>query len=50
MLDYLVGTYPELRGRLTARGVGESEPIASNQTEQGRRQNRRVELVVVGGG
>jgi outer membrane beta-barrel protein len=48
-LDYLVGAFPELRGRLSARGVGENEPIASNQTEAGRRQNRRVELVVTGG-
>lgn len=33
-------------GRLTIRGRGESEPIASNDSEAGRAENRRVELVV----
>jgi len=30
--------------QLTAVGHGESEPVASNSTEEGRAQNRRVEL------
>jgi OOP family OmpA-OmpF porin len=30
--------------RLTARGAGPDEPLASNDTEEGRAQNRRVEL------
>ena len=31
-------------GRLFALGRGESEPVASNDTEAGRQQNRRVEI------
>lgn len=36
------------RTRLTARGYGESKPIASNDTDAGRQQNRRVTVVVSG--
>ena len=32
--------------RLTAEGRGESDPIASNATNEGREQNRRIEIVV----
>ncbi len=32
--------------RLTARGFGEKNPVASNATAEGRAQNRRTELVV----
>lgn len=32
--------------RLTARGYGSSVPKADNDTESGRKQNRRIELVV----
>jgi outer membrane protein OmpA-like peptidoglycan-associated protein len=33
-------------GRLSSRGFGESQPVASNDTTDGRAQNRRVELKV----
>ena len=33
-------------GRITARSFGESRPVASNKTEDGRAQNRRVEIIV----
>jgi outer membrane protein OmpA-like peptidoglycan-associated protein len=33
---------------IEARGFGKSEPLASNDTAEGRQQNRRVELVVSG--
>lgn len=32
--------------RIATRGYGESRPIASNETNAGRRQNRRVEVVI----
>ena len=34
--------------RMTARGFGKTNPVASNATPEGRAQNRRVELVVNG--
>ena len=34
--------------RLTTKGFGESNPVASNATPEGRAQNRRTELLVVG--
>lgn len=45
--DYLVssGVAPT---NVTARGFGESQPVASNDNAAGRQQNRRVELVVSG--
>ena len=32
--------------KLTARGFGESRPVASNDTDAGRQKNRRVEVVI----
>jgi outer membrane protein OmpA-like peptidoglycan-associated protein len=32
--------------QLSSRGVGTRSPIASNETEDGRRQNRRVEVII----
>lgn len=45
--NYLVNQGVE-SGRLTARGYGEEQPIASNDTAEGRAENRRVELKVLG--
>lgn len=42
-LSSLYGIAPE---RIEAEGVGYLAPIASNQTEEGRAKNRRVEVVV----
>jgi len=45
VVDYLVAKGVS-RSSLRSSGKGESEPMASNATEDGRAQNRRVELVV----
>jgi outer membrane protein OmpA-like peptidoglycan-associated protein len=45
--DYFVrGGIPA--GAVDARGFGKAEPVASNETSEGRQQNRRVELVLSG--
>jgi outer membrane protein OmpA-like peptidoglycan-associated protein len=46
--DYLVSQSVS-DSNVTANGFGKSDPIADNSTNQGRAQNRRVELVVSGG-
>jgi len=35
-------------GSVSARGFGKTQPVASNDTPEGRQRNRRVELVVTG--
>jgi outer membrane protein OmpA-like peptidoglycan-associated protein len=35
------------RARLDVQGRGLTEPIASNDTEAGRQQNRRVEIAII---
>jgi len=44
--DFLVGKGVN-PGRVTAIGYGESLPIAGNDTEAGRLQNRRVEIEII---
>ena len=46
-----VESYLESQGisssRITSRGFGSKQPIASNSTEAGRAQNRRVEIAII---
>jgi outer membrane protein OmpA-like peptidoglycan-associated protein len=43
--NYLVSRGVE-DARMTAIGYGEGEPIASNDTSEGRERNRRVDLLL----
>ena len=47
VMQYLIsqGVKPDM---ISARGFGEAKPIASNNTAQGRAQNRRVEVTLAG--
>jgi outer membrane protein OmpA-like peptidoglycan-associated protein len=47
--DYLVkqGVEPQ---RLAAKGYGPDQPLAPNDTAEGRKENRRVEFLLTGGG
>jgi chemotaxis protein MotB len=49
VMQYMIsqGVNPRL---VSAQGFGEADPVASNDTPQGRAQNRRVELTVAGSG
>jgi OOP family OmpA-OmpF porin len=44
--DYLVSKGIKA-SRLSARGYGEVQPVATNDTDEGRQANRRVELIVL---
>jgi chemotaxis protein MotB len=49
VMQFLIsqGVKPEL---ISAQGFGDANPVASNDTPQGRAQNRRVELSVPASG
>jgi chemotaxis protein MotB len=49
VMQYMVsqGVKPNL---VTAQGLGDTQPVAPNNTAQGRSQNRRVEVTLAGAG
>lgn len=47
-VDYLIAQGVSRR-TIDLRGLGEDEPVASNATEHGRQQNRRVEVAIFAG-
>ncbi len=46
VFDYLVGK-GIAADRLSYKGYGETQPVATNETEEGRRENRRTEIKVM---
>ena len=46
-MDYLIEKGIS-KDRLSYKGYGETKPIASNDTAEGRAQNRRTEVKVIG--
>ncbi len=47
VLDYLAKQNIPLAS-MTSQGFGKTQPVASNDTAEGRQQNRRVEMIVSG--
>jgi len=45
--DYLVETTGIQEFRVQAAGYGDSRPVTSNRTREGRAQNRRIDIVIV---
>jgi OOP family OmpA-OmpF porin len=51
VVDYLIERYSHITAEmLVAKGYGPIQPIADNATEEGRAQNRRVEVILISGG
>jgi outer membrane protein OmpA-like peptidoglycan-associated protein len=44
---YLIKEGAVDEARISAKGYGESRPIASNKTKKGRAENRRVEIIII---
>lgn len=47
VVNYLVKNKGIAQERLQAKGYGETEPIATNDTDEGRQQNRRTEFKIL---
>jgi chemotaxis protein MotB len=48
LIRLLIGKYKFAPEKLSAAGYAEYHPVASNLTEEGRAQNRRVDVVILG--
>ncbi|GGC57087.1 OmpA family protein [Marinobacter halophilus] len=48
VMKVLIDEFGIMSARITTTGMGESQPVASNSSPEGRAQNRRVEAIVSG--
>ncbi len=46
VMERLIRENAALENRVTAVGYGETRPVANNETQEGRAQNRRIDLVI----
>ena len=46
VVKHLLATLPISPANLNARGYGESRPVANNETAEGRKRNRRIDVVI----
>ncbi|HEX7037402.1 MAG TPA: OmpA family protein, partial [Pseudomonadales bacterium] len=46
VLEYLVANGSISRSDVQALGYGEAQPVANNETPEGRRRNRRIDIVI----
>lgn len=46
VVNYLVENFGIDRSRLTAKGYGDTRPIADNSTDEGKQKNRRIEAII----
>ncbi|RKY81664.1 hypothetical protein DRQ07_03455 [candidate division KSB1 bacterium] len=45
--QYLISSSEIEESRITSIGYGESKPIATNETKQGRKKNRRIDIIII---
>lgn len=46
VVNYLVENFGIEKSRLTAKGYGQTRPIADNATDEGKQKNRRIEAII----
>ena len=46
VVQHLLGNLPISPANLNAMGYGETRPVANNETQEGRKRNRRIDVVI----